>query len=335
MRLQDFEYELPQELIAQYPLKSRDQARMMVIDRARGKIFHDVFSQIEKYLPVSSTIVLNDSKVVPARLLGRRETGGKTEVFLLKPLSDGYSYETLIRPLKRLNIDEKIIFNGSRVYAQLKDPHKKIVRFNRKNISGYLNKIGHMPLPPYIKRSDEALDREYYQTVYARHAGSVASPTAGLHFTKPLLAKLKKDGHAIVKVTLHVNFATFNLVKEEDVTHHKMHSESYAASQNMVAAIKKTKAQGKKVLAVGTTSCRTLETLAQTKKRKGMTDIFIYPGYKFQMTDLLLTNFHLPESTLLMLAYAFGGVDLMKRAYREAIKEKYRFYSYGDCMLII
>ena len=193
MKLQDFKYDLPQELIAQYPLKSRDQARLMIVDRKHGTIHHDIFSNIEKYLPPSSTLVLNDSKVISARLFGRREkTGGKVEIFLLNKLSDGYSFQTLIRPLKKLKIDEKIIFNNNGVYAQLKDAKNKIVRFNKKNILRDLNNIGHIPLPPYIKRIDEPLDKEYYQTVYAKDAGSVASPTAGLHFTKTLLEELEK-----------------------------------------------------------------------------------------------------------------------------------------------
>jgi len=336
MKLTDFEYHLPGELIAQYPLKNREQARLMVVNRRTKRIAHDVFSNLCRYLPKASSLVLNDSKVVPVRLLGKREkTGGAVEVFLLNKLSDGYSYRALLRPLKRIKIDEKIIFNGGRLHAQLKDIPNRVVRFNKRNIIGYLNKIGHMPLPPYIKRPDEPLDREYYQTVFARHEGSVASPTAGLHFTKPLLSELKVKGHKTEKITLHINYATFNAVKVEDITQHHMHTEVYAVSPRVWQALRTVKEQGKKIVAVGTTSCRALETVAQSGKLKSETDIFIYPGFNFQMTDALLTNFHFPQSTLLMLVCAFGTSDLVMKAYAEAIHLKYRFYSYGDCMLII
>ncbi|HOW34896.1 MAG TPA: tRNA preQ1(34) S-adenosylmethionine ribosyltransferase-isomerase QueA [Candidatus Omnitrophota bacterium] len=335
MKLQDFNYHLPQELIAQYPLKKRDEARLMVVDRKSGRITHDLFLRVGDYLPVKSTLVLNDSKVIAARLLGNRETGGQVEIFLLNRLSDDYSFEALIRPLGRLRIDEKIIFNGGKIYAQLKDAKNKIVRFNRRDILRQLDKIGHVPLPPYIKRPDEPLDQDFYQTVYARHQGSVASPTAGLHFTKELLKLLKRKGHGIEKLTLHINYATFKSVEEEDVTQHKMHTESYSVSSRLVDHIEKAKSSGRKIVAVGTTSCRALEAASVTGKLKGDTDIFIYPGYHFHVTDALITNFHLPFSTLLILVSAFAGRDLIIKAYDEAIKQKYRFYSYGDAMLII
>jgi len=336
MKLIDFQYHLPEELIAQYPLEKREDARLMVVDRKTEKITHDMFSNLIRYLPPASVIVLNDSKVVPARLLGKREkTGGAVEVFLLNKLSDGYSYRALLRPLKRIKIDEKIIFDGGRLHARLKDVPNRVVRFNKRNIIGYLKKIGHMPLPPYIKRPDEPLDREYYQTVFARHEGSVASPTAGLHFTNPLLSELKVKGHKVKKVTLHINYATFNPVKVEDITQHPMHTEVYAVSPRVWQALRTAKERGRKIVTVGTTSCRTLEAVAQSGKLKGETDIFIYPGFHFQMTDVLLTNFHFPRSTLLMLVCAFGTRDLVMKAYAEAVREKYRFYSYGDCMLIV
>lgn len=336
MKLQEFSYDLPQELIAKYPLCERDKARLMVVDRRREKICHDVFSNIGRYLPDSNNLVLNDSKVVSARLLGRREkTGGQVEIFLLRKLSDGYSYEALIRPLKRLKIGEKIIFNGNKIYAQLSDAQNKIVRFNEKNMSMYLDEIGHVPLPPYIKRQDEQLDKIYYQTVYAKKAGSVAAPTAGLHFTPNLLKRLKKEGHSIRKLTLHINYATFTPVREEDITKHKMHSEEYSISVHTYEALKEAKKHGQKIVAVGTTSCRVLETVSHFNKLEGYTDIFIYPGYQFKMTDILVTNFHLPRSTLLMLVYAFGTTSFMQKAYQEAIRQKYRFYSYGDAMMII
>ena len=344
MNLSDFYYDLPSELIAQQPCLRRDHARLMIVDRTTKKIRHDQFFNIDQFLPRESLIVLNDSKVISARLIGHREkTGGKVEIFLLNRLKDEYSYEALIRPLKRLNIGEKIIFKNTAVTAELVDAKKKIVRFNRKNMDRYWNVIGHMPLPPYIKRADNELDQEYYQTVYAKTTGSVAAPTAGLHFTDPLLKKLKSKGHQIEKVTLHVNYATFSPVKEDDITQHKMHAEQYSVPVKTSKTIQKAKKEGRKIVAVGTTSCRVLETIASartsTTREKNpvddSTNIFIYPGYAFQLTDLLITNFHLPQSTLLMLVYAFGSPPLLKRAYEEAIAQKYRFYSYGDAMIII
>ncbi|OGX30405.1 MAG: tRNA preQ1(34) S-adenosylmethionine ribosyltransferase-isomerase QueA [Omnitrophica WOR_2 bacterium RIFCSPHIGHO2_01_FULL_52_10] len=339
MQLSEFDFDLPRGLIAQYPLRQRDQARLMVIDRRNQAISHDVFAKVEKYLPPDSCIVLNDSKVIPARLLGRREkTPGKVEVFLLKklPEGDGCSYETLIRPLHRLNLNEKIQFNGGSLTAELIDIEKRIVRFNRKDVAAQLRKHGHMPLPPYIKRADEPLDHKYYQTVYARKPGSVASPTAGLHFTPALLNALRKKGHGIETVTLHVNLATFRMVETDDITRHKMHTEEYSLTKKSFVSIQQTKTKGRKIVAVGTTSCRVLETLAANSARlNGETDIFIYPGYTLSAVDILITNFHLPRSTLLMLVYAFGGTKLMKEAYAQAIREKYRFYSYGDAMIIV
>lgn len=334
MKLSDFNYEMPQELIAQYPTAKRDAARLMVIDRARGMICHDVFRNIGEYLPKRSMLVVNNSKVVPARLLGHRaKNGSKVEVFLLKKV-DEYSYQALLRPLKKIKIDERLIFADG-IYAQLKDFENRIVRFNKKNIVRKLTKIGHIPLPPYIRRSDEAIDRTMYQTVYARPAGSVAAPTAGLHFTKPLLNKIKKAGHTVATVTLHINYGTFKPVETEDITKHPMHWEDYAVAPKTFGQIKKAKAAGRKVVAVGTTSCRVLEAATRSGQMQGSTNIFIYPGISFTMVDALITNFHLPLSTLLMLVYAFGGMDLMKRAYAEAVREKYRFYSYGDAMLIL
>ena len=339
LQLSQFDFDLPQELVAQYPLEKRDQARLMVIDRQKQAISHDIFANMEKYLPPGSCVVLNDSKVIPARLLGRREkTPGKVEVFLLKKLAhgDGRFYETLIRPLNRLKLNEKIQFNGGSLTAELIDIHKRIVRFNRKDVAAQLKKHGHMPLPPYIKRADEPLDHKYYQTVYARKPGSVASPTAGLHFTPALLNALREKGHGIETVTLHVNLATFRMVEAEDITRHKMHTEEYSLARKSFQAITEAKSTGRRTVAVGTTSCRVLETLARGQPRlSGETDIFIYPGYTFRAVDILITNFHLPRSTLLMLVYAFGGTKLMNEAYAQAIREKYRFYSYGDAMIIL
>ncbi len=342
MKLSEFAYKLPPELIAQYPLKERDHARLMVIDRQNQTIDHDIFYNIGKHLKSPSIIVLNDSKVIPARLIGKREkTNGKVEVFLLKRLSNPYLYQTLIRPLRKIKVDEKIIFGDGQIYAQLKDVEKRIVGFNKKDISEYIENFGHIPLPPYIKRVDNLDDKNYYQTVFARKEGSVASPTAGLHFTKKLLNNLKKEGHKIIKVTLHINYATFKPVEEQDIENHKMHSEFYSVGEKSFNELIKAKKQKQTIVAIGTTSCRVLETLGKeialgkNPTLKGNTDIFIYPGYKFHLTDTIVTNFHLPHSSLLMLVYAFGGTNLMKKAYKEAIKRKYRFYSYGDAMMII
>jgi S-adenosylmethionine:tRNA ribosyltransferase-isomerase len=334
MKLQDFNYTLPPELIAQHPCAKRDQSRLMIVDRATQTIRHDIFRNLAVYLPPKSVLVVNNSKVIPARLLGKKEkTGGEVEIFLLKKI-DEFCYEALLRPLKKIRVDEPMVFAGG-VKAVLVDKDNRIVRFNKKNIEKHLNKIGHMPLPPYISRQDTALDKKEYQTVYAKTAGSVASPTAGLHFTKKLLTELKAKGHGVCPLTLHINYGTFKPVEVEDITQHPMHWEDYVLTPKAWVQINKARAQGRKITAVGTTSCRVLESVVKSGKFSGSTNIFIYPGFSFRMIDCLITNFHLPFSTLLMLVYAFGGMDLMKRAYAEAIKEKYRFYSYGDGMLIL
>jgi len=336
MKLQDFFYPLPGHLIAQHPLKKRDQARLMVINRGKGTIHHDIFCNLNKYLPPQSLIVLNDSKVIPARLMGRKEkTGGRVEVFLLQRLADGCHYATLMRPLRRIKEQDRIIFNGGKVVAEVVDKEERIVRFNKKNIAGFLEKCGHMPLPPYIKREDTTADRKYYQTVFARHAGSVAAPTAGLHFTKRLLNSLQRSGHSVCHVTLHINYATFKPVEEVDITKHKMHEEEYQISSTAWQKVREAKKNGRAIVAVGTTSCRVLETATQRKQGEGRTGLFIYPGFSFQAADILLTNFHLPYSSLLMLVCAFASRELILRAYAEAVKERYRFFSYGDAMLIL
>ena len=336
MNRQEFFYDLPEALIAQHPLKDRDAARLMVIDRASGKIAHSHFRDLAKFLPPESLLIVNDSKVVPARLLGSKErSGGKVEIFLLKKFSDGYTYEALLRPLKKIKSGDVVVFENSLLKAFIVDAQARLVKFNFKNVTPHLNRIGHMPLPPYIKRADTLSDREDYQTVYAKKDGSVAAPTAGLHFTRERLSSLAKAGHEILKTTLHVNYATFQLVEEDDITRHRMHSEEYEISPLVFRKIQQAKKAGRRIIAVGTTSCRVLESAAQTGKLKGETRIFIYPGYPFKMIDGLITNFHLPYSTLLMLVFAFGGTDLMKKAYKEAIEKKYRFFSYGDCMVIL
>jgi len=335
MKLKDFAYDLPEDLIAQDPLTNRDESRLMVLDRKRKSMAHDIFANIGNYLPQRSCIVLNNSKVIPARLLGYRASGGQVEIFLLKKLKDGYSYEVLLRPQKKLKNNEKIYFNPGHLVAKIVDKDERIVSFNKKNLISFLDRFGHMPLPPYIRRADKTVDRKYYQTVYAKKEGSVAAPTAGLHFTKQLLSKLQKEGHQIVEITLHVNYGTFKPVEQEDVTSHAMHCEDYHIFRKTYDAIRRAKNNQSSVVAVGTTSCRVLETIAENGILKGDTDKFIYPGYHFRLVDALITNFHLPFSTLLMLVCAFGSQELVMQAYQDAIKMKYRFYSYGDAMLII
>jgi len=349
MNLTDFDYKVPKDLIAQFPLKKREDCRLLVVKREGGKIYHDKFCRILKYLPKNSCLVINDSKVIPARLFGKREnTGGKVEVLLLEKRDNKNTFKALINPLRKLKIDERLIFtplektaknsltgfNGRKISCRLVDHKERLVRFNT-NILKKLDRIGHIPLPPYIKRGDLPLDKNYYQTVYARNKGSVASPTAGLHFTKDLLKKICATGIKIAPVTLHVNYSTFKPVKEEEITQHKMYSEDYEVPAKTLKTIGDIRKSGGRVIAVGTTSCRVLETVAQNNNLKGATDIFIYPGYRFRLTDCLITNFHFPKTTLFLLVCAFANRSLIMRAYQEAIKRKYRFYSYGDAMLIL
>ncbi len=334
MRLEEFAYDLPEELIAQHPLPRRDQARLMVVNRARQSICHDVFASLPRYLPQQAHVILNDTKVIPARLFGRRATGARVEIFLLKEHAEGL-YEVLLKPLRKLKEGETLSIEGGTLTATLVDRARRLVRFNRKDARRYLRRLGHMPLPPYITREDTAVDRSAYQTVFARRPGSVASPTAGLHFTRDLLERLRRHPCRLDRVTLHVNYGTFKPVEENDITRHVMHSEDYRVSATVFKRLAQSRRLGRSVVAVGTTSCRVLETLANGGELQGSTSIFMYPGYVFKMTDILITNFHLPYSTLLMLVYAFGGTALMKRAYQEAIQQRYRFYSYGDGMVIL
>lgn len=329
MNLSDFEYNLPKELIAQYPLTQRDNARLLVIDRAKGSIEHRIFKDITDYFSPGDLMVLNDTKVVPARLIGKRATGGRVEVFLLHK-KEGSTFNALISP-SRVKTGEKIIFNGGKVFGLLNN--KNEISFNTQQIEEIYN-LGRIPLPPYIKRDPEDIDQIYYQTVYAKEKGAVASPTAGLHFTQELITSIKTKGVDIAHVTLHVGLGTFRPVKEEDITKHKMEQEFFRVPEECITAIKNIHANKGRIFAVGTTSLRALEAYFCGKK-EGYTDLFIYPGYKFNLVNCLLTNFHLPATTLFMLVCAFGGEKLIKKAYQEAIDRKYRFYSYGDAMLII
>jgi len=331
MKLSDFDYALPKELIAQYPAKKRDSSRLLVLNRNSGKIAHRIFGDIVDYFKKGDLLVLNDTQVLPARLIGKKNTGGKVDCLLLEKKSDR-EFCALLRPTD-IKPGTAINFNGAKIRATVID--KRTLRFNTVDINKIYGK-GVMPLPPYIKRTPENFDSKRYQTVYAKNPGAIASPTAGLHFTKGLLKKIKAKGVGIAFLTLHVNYATFNPVKEEEITRHKMYKEKFSIPKSTLEAIKNAKQTGNKVIAVGTTSARVLETIADLPTTyEGYTDLFIYPGYEFKIVDCLLTNFHLPRTTLLMLVNAFAGVDNLRQAYRQAIAEKYRFYSYGDAMLII
>ncbi len=329
MKLSDFDYSLPKELIAQYPLKDRDQARLMVVHRDASLIEHRVFKDISEYFSKNDLLVLNNTKVDNCRLIGRRSTGGKVELLLLN-LKQGLTFHSLLKPA-RLKLNEIIRFDHDGIYCEITGRNE--VTFHAPDVDA-VYVLGKTPLPPYIKREPEDLDREYYQTVYAKHPGSVASPTAGLHFTHGLLDTLFASGVAIAQVTLHVGYATFKPVKAEDVISHPMDKEYFLIPDDTIKALDEAKSAGGRVCAAGTTSCRVLETYARGATQ-GYTDLFIYPGYEFKTVGRLLTNFHLPRTTLFMLVCAFAGEGLAKEAYRKAIDEKYRFYSYGDAMLIV
>ena len=329
LRLSDFNYYLPKNLIAQYPLKERDLARLLVLNRKKQTIEHRVFKDIINYLNPNDLLVLNNTKVLPCRLRGNRLTGGKAEVLLLKR-KIGSTFDSLIKP-GRLKIGEKIIFNHGRVSGIISA--KSEISFDVKNIDS-VYRLGVMPLPPYIKREPRDSDKIFYQTVYAKKKGAVASPTAGLHFTRELIAKIKSQGVNIAYLTLHVGSATFKPVKVDDIRKHKMQPEYFEIPAQTAKLIERIKRAKDRIISVGTTSCRAVETYASGIK-KGKTDLFIYPGYKFKLTDCLLTNFHLSATTLFMLVCAFAGEKLIKKAYQEAIEKNYRFYSYGDAMLII
>ncbi len=330
LSLSDFDYELPKELIAQYPEQNRDQARLLVLGRSNGEMRHAVFSGLGSFLRPGDLLVLNDTKVLPARLKGARATGGKVEVMLLRRKT-GSTFQALLKPA-RLRMGETVQFDSGTLRATVSG--KNEVTFDCGDIAQIYGH-GTVPLPPYIKREPETLDTDYYQTVYARSEGSVAAPTAGLHFTRPLLENLRSSGVNIAYLTLHVGYATFKPVKCNDITGHRMEGESFVIPEGLPELIGSTRSSGGRVIAVGTTSMRCLESFARTGKKMGETDLFIYPGYDFRICDGLLTNFHLPKTTLLMLACAFGGTDNVKAAYRKAVELKYRFYSYGDAMLIV
>ena len=340
MKASDFDFYLPEELIAQHPLEKRDESRLMVLDRNSGKIEHKKFYDIIEYLDEGDTLVLNNTRVLPARLIGEKEnTGGKIEFLLLKRI-DKDKWECLAKPGKSAREGRRFTFGEGRLEAEVVEVLEngnRIVEFFYKGIfEEVLDALGQMPLPPYIHERLE--DKERYQTVYSKEEGSAAAPTAGLHFTKELLQKIKDRGINIVYLTLHVGLGTFRPVKVNNIEEHEMHSEFYMLSKESADIINETKRNKKKVISVGTTSTRTLETISDenglVKEASGWTNIFIYPGYKFKVVDNLITNFHLPESTLIMLVSTLAGREHVLNAYNEAVKERYRFFSFGDAMYI-
>ena len=340
MKVTEFDYKLPEELIAQTPIKKRDESRLMVLNRKEQTIEHKIFKDIIDYLKPGDVLVRNNTKVIPARLYGRKETGAKVEFLLLNNI-EGDIWESIVRPGNKLHVGAKVIFGDGILEAKILEVMPggtRKVEFKYDGIfNEILDKIGLMPLPPYIHESLKEKDR--YQTVYAKYDGSAAAPTAGLHFTPELLEKIQEKGIEIANVTLHVGIGTFRPVKEDTVEAHKMHSEHFYIKQEDVDKINKAKQEGRRVIAVGTTSCRVLESIADentgmVKPIEDDTEIFIYPGYKFKCIDGLITNFHLPQSTLLMLVSALAGKDFIMKAYKEAVKEKYRFFSFGDAMFI-
>ena len=340
MKTHDFYYDLPEELIAQTPLEKRDTSRLMVLDKVTGEVTHKHFYDIIDYLQPGDCLVMNDSRVLPARLMGHRPTGGAVEVLLLRDLGDK-CWECLCKPGRKMQPGNEVIFGNGELTAtvkEVKEDGNRVVEFHYEGIFlEVLERLGKMPLPPYIKA--ELADQERYQTVYSRAVGSAAAPTAGLHWTNELLDRARAKGVKTAFVTLHVGLGTFRPVKAEDILEHHMHAELCMISAETAAVLNETKAAGGRVICVGTTSCRTLESLVNEdgtfEAKSKWTEIFIYPGYTFKAMDGLITNFHLPESTLVMLVSAFAGRDHVLNAYHEAVKERYRFFSFGDAMTIL
>lgn len=341
MKRQDFYYELPEELIAQDPLEDRSGSRLLVLDRESGVVSHHVFREVVDYLEEGDCLVVNDTKVLPARLIGSKiGTDAKIEVLLLKRKEKDI-WETLVKPGKKAKTGTKISFGDGLLTGEVIDiveEGNRLIQFSYEGIfEEILDQLGQMPLPPYI--THQLKDKDRYQTVYAKHTGSAAAPTAGLHFTPELLDAIRAKGIDVAKVTLHVGLGTFRPVKVEEITEHHMHSEFFQIDEEAAAKINGAKKKGKRVICVGTTSCRTVESAADEsghlKAGSGWTDIFIYPGYQFRVLDALITNFHLPESTLVMLVSALAGREQVLDAYRIAVEEKYRFFSFGDAMLVV
>ena len=340
MKTSDFYYELPQELIAQDPLEDRSASRLLVLDKESGRTSHHTFKEITGYLCPGDCLVINDTKVIPARLIGEKEeTGAKIEVLLLKRRENDI-WETLVKPGKKMKPGAKVSFGGGLLTGEVLETVEegnRLIQFHYDGIfEEVLDRLGQMPLPPYI--THQLKEKERYNTVYATHEGSAAAPTAVLHFTPELLMELEEKGVEIARVTLHVGLGTFRPVKVEEVTEHQMHSELYRIEEDAAEKINRAKANGRRVICVGTTSCRTIESAADEQGHlrpcSGWTEIFIYPGYRFKVLDCLITNFHLPESTLIMLVSALAGREHVLAAYEEAVKERYRFFSFGDAMFI-
>ncbi len=343
MKVSLFDYHLPEKLIAQYPLPRRDSSRLMVLDRHTRSIQHTKFPQLTEFLSSGDLVVLNNTRVIPARLIGRKEgASGKIEVLLLSPKAEGL-WEALVKRSSRVKPGTKIIFGDGRLVAEVLEKTEsqgRLIRFEHNgDLRKLLDEFGQPPLPPYIKRAVEDSDRDRYQTIYAKRDGAAAAPTAGLHFTEAVLARIRAKNINIVELTLHVGLGTFQPVRAEDVEEHHLHNEEFEIDQEAAQQINETRMSGRKVVAVGTTSVRAIESSVDTNghilPRSGSTHIFIYPGYKFRIVDALVTNFHLPRSTLLMLVSAFAGREFIMEAYNEAVKREYRFYSYGDSMLIL
>lgn len=340
MKVSDFNYELPEELIAQHPYDKRDEARLMVLDRKNNKIENKIFKDVIDYLNPGDCLVINNTKVLPARLYGKKDTGANVEFLLLKRI-EGDTWESMVRPGNKLKPGSKVEFGNGLLKAEVLEVlpgGNRKVKFEYKGIfNEILDQIGLMPLPPYI--TEKLKENDKYQTVYAKYEGSSAAPTAGLHFTEELLEKIKEKGIEVANVTLHVGIGTFRPVKVENVEEHEMHSEHYYIKQEDVDKINNAKKNGKRVIAVGTTSCRVLESVADEngmmREVEGDTSIFIYPGYKFKCIDSLITNFHLPESTLIMLVSSLAGKDFVMEAYKKAVEDKYLFFSFGDAMIIL
>ncbi|MEX2379599.1 MAG: tRNA preQ1(34) S-adenosylmethionine ribosyltransferase-isomerase QueA [Vicingaceae bacterium] len=348
MKLSQFKFELPPELLAEHPAENRDESRLMVVNRAKGTIEHKMFKDIIEYFDEGDVLIMNDTKVFPARLYGNKEkTGAKIEVFLLRELNrENLLWDVLVDPARKIRIGNKLYFGDDDLVAEVIDnttSRGRTLRFlfdgTHEEFKETITRLGETPIPKYINRAVEPEDEERYQTVYAKNEGAVAAPTAGLHFSKNLLKRLEIKGVEFAKLTLHVGLGTFRPVEVEDLTKHKMDSEEIEIPESTAEMINQAKLNKKKVCAVGTTSMRSVETSVSTdgmlKPYKGWTNKFIFPPYEFSIADMMITNFHTPESTLLMMTAAFGGYDLIMKAYKEAIKEKYRFYSYGDAMLIL
>lgn len=341
MKVADFNYELPKELIAQHPYDKRDEARLMVLDKNNESIEHKVFKDVIDYLNAGDCLVINNTKVIPARLYGKKDTGANVQFLLLKRI-EGDTWEAMVKPGNKLKPGSKVIFGDGLLKAtvqEILEGGNRKVEFEYDGIfNEILDQIGMMPLPPYITEASRE-DNEKYQTVYARYDGSAAAPTAGLHFTEELLEKIREKGVEVANVTLHVGIGTFRPVKVETVEEHEMHSEHYYIKKEDADKINKAKLNGNRVIAVGTTSCRVLESVADekgmVKEIEGDTSIFIYPGYEFKCIDSLITNFHLPESTLIMLVSSLAGKDFIMKAYNEAVQKKYKFFSFGDAMIIL